>query len=78
MAFLFWFRASLRGSPSWLMSSGARAAPGAIAFFGGTTKVVARAVVEGGRLSSPEVGANVVHLFSNAMNQEQDNTIVKY
>ena len=41
------------------MSSGARAAPGAIAFFGGMTKVVARAIVEGGRLSSPEVGANV-------------------
>jgi hypothetical protein len=25
-----------------------------------------------------EVGANVVHLFSNAMNQEQGNTIVNY
>jgi hypothetical protein len=49
------------------MSSGARAAPGAIVFFGGMTKVVARAPdVEGGRLSSPEVGANVGHLFSNA------------
>ena len=77
MAFLFWFRASLRGSPSWLMSSGARAAPGAIAFFGGMTKVVARAVAESGRLSSPEVGTNVIHLFSNAVNQEQGNTIVK-
>jgi hypothetical protein len=77
MAFLFWFRASLRGSPSWLMSSGARAVPGAVAFFGGMTKVVARAVVEGGRLSSPEVGANVGHLFSNVVNQEQGNTIVK-
>jgi hypothetical protein len=30
------------------------------------------------RLSSSNVCANVVHLFSNAMNQEQDNTIVKY
>jgi hypothetical protein len=25
-------------------------------------------------MSSPEVGANVGHLFSNAMNQEQGNT----
>ena len=59
------------------MSSGARAAPSTIAFFGGMTKVVARAVVEGGHLSSPEVGANVGHLFSNVVNQEQGNTIVK-
>jgi hypothetical protein len=28
-------------------------------------------------VSSPEVGANVVHLFSNVVNQEQGNTIVK-
>jgi hypothetical protein len=41
------------------------------------TKVVSRAVVEGGRLSSPEVDANVGHLFSNDTNQEQGNTIVK-
>jgi hypothetical protein len=27
-------------------------------------------------MSSPEVGANVGHLFSNAMNQEQGNTNV--
>jgi hypothetical protein len=59
------------------MSSGARAAPGAIAFLGGMTKVVAQAVVGDGRLSLPEVGSNVGHLFSNAMNQEQENTIVK-
>jgi hypothetical protein len=60
------------------MSNGARAALGAIAFFGGMTKVVARAPgVEGGRLSSPEVGANVDHLFSNAVDQGQGNTIVK-
>ena len=66
MAFLFWFRASLRGSPSWLMSSGARAAPGAIAFFDGMTKVTALPkVVEVG---TPEVGANVGDLFSKAMN----------
>jgi hypothetical protein len=32
---------------------------------------------EGGRLSSPEVGANVGLLFSNVVNQEQGNTIVK-
>jgi hypothetical protein len=32
------------------------------------------AVVE---VSSPEVGANVGYLFSNSMNQEQGNTIVK-
>jgi hypothetical protein len=61
-----------------LMTSSARAALGAIAFFGGMTKVVGRAPsVEGGRLSSLEVGANVGHLFSNVVNQEQDNTIVK-
>jgi hypothetical protein len=60
------------------MSSVARAALGAIAFFGGMSNVVARAPgVEGGRLSSPEVGANVSHLFSNAVNQEQGNIIVK-
>jgi hypothetical protein len=41
------------------------------------TKVVARAVVESGCLSSPEVGANVGQLFSNVVNQEQGNTIVK-
>jgi hypothetical protein len=29
-------------------------------------------------VSSPEVGANVGHLFSNAVNLEQGNTIVKY
>jgi hypothetical protein len=27
-------------------------------------------------VSSPEVGANVGHLFSNAINQEQGNTII--
>jgi hypothetical protein len=77
MAFLFWFRTPLRGSPPWLMFSRARAATGAIAFFGGMTKVVARDAVEGGRLRSPEVDANVVHLFLNSVNQEQGNTIVK-
>jgi hypothetical protein len=61
------------------MSSGARAAPGAIAFFGGMTKIVVRVPgVEGDRLSSPEVGTNVGHLFSNVVDQEQGNTIVKH
>jgi hypothetical protein len=34
-------------------------------------------LAEGGCLSSPEVGTNVGHLFSNVVNQEQGNTIVK-
>jgi hypothetical protein len=34
-------------------------------------------LAEGGRWSLPEVGANVGHLFSNVVNQEQGNTIVK-
>jgi hypothetical protein len=55
------------------VSSGCRAAPGAVVFFGGMMKVN---VAEGGRLSSPEVGDNVGHLFSNVVNQEQGNTIV--
>jgi hypothetical protein len=32
---------------------------------------------EGGRLSSPKVGANVGHSFLIAVNQEQGNTFVK-
>jgi hypothetical protein len=35
-------------------------------------------LAEGGHLSSPEVGTNVGHLFSNVVNQEQGNTIVNY
>jgi hypothetical protein len=35
-------------------------------------------LAEGGRLSSSEVGANVGHLFSNAVYQEQGHTIVNY
>jgi hypothetical protein len=59
------------------MSSSARVAPGTTAFFDGMAKVIVQAlVVEGGRSSSPEVGANVVHLFSIAVNQEQGNTFV--
>jgi hypothetical protein len=34
-------------------------------------------LAEGGRWSSPEVGANVGHLFSDVVDQEQDNTIIK-
>jgi hypothetical protein len=34
-------------------------------------------LAEGGHLSSLKVGANVGHLFSKAVNQEQGNTIVK-
>jgi hypothetical protein len=34
-------------------------------------------LAEGGRLSSPEVGANDGYLFSNVVNQEQGNTIIK-
>jgi hypothetical protein len=50
------------------VSSGARAALGATAFFGGMAKVVVRVLaVEGGRSSSPTVGANVGHLFSIAV-----------
>ena len=56
------------------MSSGCSAAPGADVLFGGMTKVDALLkVVE---VSTPEVDANVGHLFSNAINQEQGNTIV--
>jgi hypothetical protein len=33
------------------------------------------AIVSTVEVSSPEVGTNVGHLFSNAMNQEQGNTI---
>ena len=54
-----------------MVSSGARAAPGVAAFFGGTTKVVVRVLVECGRLSSPEVGANVGLLFMIAESQNK-------
>jgi hypothetical protein len=47
------------------VSSGCSAAPGAIVFFGGMMKVDALPkIVE---VSTPEVGANVGDLFSNAM-----------
>jgi hypothetical protein len=58
------------------VSSGCRVAPSAVAFFGGMSKVdVLPKVVE---VSSTEVGANVGHLFSNAVSQEQGNIIVNY
>ena len=48
------------------MSSGCSAAPGAVIFFGGMTKVNALPkIVE---VSTPEVGTNVGDLFSTAMN----------
>jgi hypothetical protein len=67
VAFLFWLRASRRERVSWFVSSGcSAAAPGAVIFFVGMTKISALSkVVE---VSIPEVGANVVDLFSNAMN----------
>jgi hypothetical protein len=66
VAFLFWLRASQRERVSWFVSSGcSAAAPGAVIFFGGMMKVSALLkVVE---VSTPEVGANVGDLFSNAM-----------
>jgi hypothetical protein len=67
VAFLFWLRASRRERVSWFVSSGCSAvAPGAVIFIGGMMKVGALLkVVEVG---TPEVGANVGDLFSNAMN----------
>jgi hypothetical protein len=60
------------------VSSDARAAPGAAAFFGDMTTVVVRVLlVEGGRLSSLEVEANVGHFSSITMNQKQGNPFVK-
>jgi hypothetical protein len=67
VAFLFWFLASHRERERayWFVSSGCRAASGTVAFFGGMTKMDALPkVVE---VSSPEVGANVGHLSSNAI-----------
>jgi hypothetical protein len=56
---------SERERVSWFVSNGYSAAPGAVIFFGGMTKVDALPkVVE---VSTPEVGANVGDLFSNAM-----------
>jgi hypothetical protein len=41
-----------------------------------TTWLFCEAIVATVEVSSSEVGANVGHLFSNATNQEQGNTIV--
>jgi hypothetical protein len=48
------------------VSSGCSAAPGAVVFFGGMTKVDALPKIM--EVSTPEVGANVGDLFLNAMN----------
>jgi hypothetical protein len=54
-----------RERESWFVSSGCSAAPGAVIFFGGMTKVGdLPKIVE---VSTQEVGANVGGLFSNAM-----------
>jgi hypothetical protein len=67
---LFWLRVSRRERVSWLGSSGFyAAAPVAEAFFGGMTKVYACrrcSKLKKVDVSSPEVGANVGDLFSNA------------
>jgi hypothetical protein len=74
VAFLFWLLASQREIISWFVSSGCSASPGDVVFFGGMTKVDSLPkVVE---VSTLEVDTNVGHLFSNAMDQEQGNTIV--
>jgi hypothetical protein len=56
------------------VSSGCRAAPGTVVFFGGMLKIDDRSKVV--KVRSPEVGANVGYLFSDAIDQEQGNTIV--
>jgi hypothetical protein len=43
---------------------------------GATAWLLYEAIVTTVEVSSLEVGTNVGHLFSNAMNQEQDNTSV--
>jgi hypothetical protein len=47
------------------VSSGCSAAPGVVIFFGGMTNVDALPKIM--EVSTPEVGANVGDLFSNAM-----------
>jgi hypothetical protein len=41
-----------------------------------TTWLLCEAIVTVVEVSSPEVGANVVHLFSTAIDQEQGNIII--
>jgi hypothetical protein len=57
---------------SWLVSKGARTAPGPVVFFGGMMKmVVVESEFTGG-------GANVGHLFSIGVHsRKQGNTILK-
>jgi hypothetical protein len=43
---------------------------------GAMTWALCEAIVTIVEVSSPEVGANVGHLFSNDVNQEQGNTII--
>jgi hypothetical protein len=43
-----------------------------------TTWLSCEAIIAIMEVSSPEVSANVVHLFSNVVYQEQGNTIVSY
>jgi hypothetical protein len=45
---------------------------------GATAWLTCKAIVVVVEVSSPEVGTNVGHLFSNDVNQEQGNTMVKY
>jgi hypothetical protein len=45
---------------------------------GATIWVLCEAIVTVVEVSLPEVGANVGHMFSNDVNQEQGKTIVKY
>ena len=44
---------------------------------GATAWLSSEAILAIVEVSSPEVGANVDHLFSNVVNQEQGNTIIK-
>jgi hypothetical protein len=43
---------------------------------GATTWLLYEAIVTTVEVSSPEVSANVGHLFSNSMNQEQGNKVL--
>jgi hypothetical protein len=45
---------------------------------GATAWLTCEAIVAVVEVSSPEVGANVGHLFSNVVSQEQGNTIVNH
>jgi hypothetical protein len=53
---------------------------GSISFVaeGATAWLPCEAIVAVVEVSSPEVGTNVGHLFSNGVDQEQGNTIVNY